>query len=82
VKGVIMGSKWNMYRVTGTVKVQYDDIMCDTAKLAVEVCKELTEEDGSFGPDKFEDFNLKAEFLRPATREEVVQGYGEEEWED
>lgn len=81
-RGEPMGSKWKIYRVVGTVKIQYDEIMSDNPKDAIRVCKDLTEEDGSFGPDTFEDFDLKAELLRPATKKEVIDGYGEEEWED
>jgi len=78
-----MPSKWKMYKVSGTVEIRYDDIMSDSPESAIEVCTDLTEDPTtSFGPDKFENFNLKAKPIRPATKEEVIDGYGEEEWED
>lgn len=73
----------HIYKVTGTLKFCDPDVMSESAKHAKEVVEWMVQEQLKKGyPELIEILNLEAESLRLATKEEVIDGWGEEFWED
>ena len=79
-----MASKWKIYKASGKVAYFVDDIMAPSKEDALKIVHDSIEDQVSFAASQgnIEVFNLKVEPLRPATKEEVIDGYGEEAWED
>jgi len=81
-------AKWSFYKVKGIVKFTYsvNDLMAPSEEKALEDAKDgiMTDIDYSNqkGHTTIEILDMKIERLRPATKEEVTDGYGEEAWED
>jgi len=83
-------NKWQFYKVSAVVKCTYsvDDVMAKNAKKALMMCRyegsipEDIQIAYSQGTAQIEFLEMKAEACRLATKEEVEDGYGPEEWID
>jgi len=79
-----MRNKWKIYKVSGKVAFFVDDLMAPSKKTALETAIDSIDDQVSFAANQgdIELLELDAEPLRAATKEEVVDGFGEEEWKD
>jgi len=83
-----MPSKWKMYKVSGKVSYFVTDILAPSQERALEIANANFGDDVSFAADKDNEkgnaelLEVNVEPFRPATKEEVIDGYGEKEWED
>lgn len=74
-----MGSIYKVYSVKGTVKFCAGDIMADSLESAKDIVSSLIDD---LVTENLEIMELDGELVRDATKEEVVDGFGEDEWED
>jgi hypothetical protein len=79
-----MARKWTMYKASGRVSYFVTDIMAPSQERALEIANSNFGDDVSFAADKgnAELLEVNVEPFRPATKEEVIDGYGEEAWEE
>jgi len=80
-----MPSKWKMYKVSGKVSYFVTDIMAPSQERAFEIANATYEDDvhcaAQIGNiELLEEINV--ELLRPATKDEVTDAFGMDEWED
>jgi hypothetical protein len=81
-------TQWHKYKVSGKVSYFVTDILAPSQERALEIANANFGDDVSFAADKNNEggnaelLEVNVEPFRPATKKEVIDAYGEDEWED